>query len=426
LRLGIALTGDSALAEAVAVYLPIKRKKLSRNGYRSNESICRLYLVRHLGTVKLRKLQIRHVRDMFEAIEEHNEEIVAARASKDPVRIAAVRYQRPVGPTSLRRIREVLRALLNWLIREEVVDSNPAKWVEMPPAVRPKPKLWTPGRVEEWRRTGKVPGPVMIWTPEQTGRFLDHIVHHRLYALFMLIAHVGLRRGEGCGALWPSTDLDAGFMLVDNQIVQYGWETGMAPPKTTSSEGLVALNPDLVLVLRAHKARQDQERAVAGDAWVETGGLMFTKPDGGSLHPADVTDEFHLLVKQAGLPPIRLHDLRHGAATLALAAGVEMKVVQEMLRHSSITITSDTYTSVLPQVAQETAAKVASMIPRSRLEPLGLPSGSQGTTVEGEQMHREHQKAQVDVEVSLGFGSAPPGTRTPNPLVKSQLLCQLS
>ena len=65
----------------------------------------------------------------------------------------------------------------------------------------------------------------------------------------------------------------------------------------------------------------------------------------GAEHPADVTDHFHYLANQAGLPPIRLHDLRHGAATLALAAGVEMKLVQEMLRHSSITITSDTYTN---------------------------------------------------------------------------------
>ncbi|MEN3321486.1 MAG: hypothetical protein V7643_4888 [Mycobacterium sp.] len=255
---------------------------------------------------------------------------------------------------------------------------------------------------------------------EQTGQFLDHVVHHRLYPLFLLVAHRGLRRGEACGARWPDTNLDAGHMYVRNQIVQYGWETGMSRPKTTSSEGLVALDADLILVLRALKVRQVQERDEAGDAWVETGGLMFTEPDGSALHPSDVTDVFQFLAAQAGLPPIRLHDLRHGAATLALAAGVDMKVVQEMLRHSSITVTSDTYTSVLTEVARDAAEKTAMIIPRTRPGTLGLPSGQQETTVDGEQMVREYQKGQVNVDVDLPFGGAPPGTRTPNPLVKSR------
>jgi integrase len=86
---------------------------------------------------------------------------------------------------------------------------NPAKWVEMPPVVRPKPLVWTEERIEQWKRSGKLPGPVMVWTPEQTGQFLDHVVHHRLYPLFLLVAHRGLRRGEACGARWPDTNLDA-------------------------------------------------------------------------------------------------------------------------------------------------------------------------------------------------------------------------
>jgi len=86
------------------------------------------------------------------------------------------------------------------------------------------------------------------------------------------------------------------------------------------------------------------------------------------VHPADVTDHFQDLARQAGLPPIRLHDLRHGAATLALAAGVDMKTVQAMLRHSSITITADTYTSVLPELARGAAEKTAAIVPR-RVRP---------------------------------------------------------
>nr|WP_279496216.1 tyrosine-type recombinase/integrase [Actinocrispum wychmicini] len=125
-------------------------------------------------------------------------------------------------------------------------------------------------------------------------------------------------------------------------------------------------------------------------------------------------------VRQAGLPPIRLRDLRHGAATLALAAGVEIKVVQEMLRHSSITVTSDTYTSVLPEVARAAAEKTVLIIPRSAQKPLGLVSGAFASSVDGEQMVGEYVKEQVEMHLDLLFGGAPPGTRTPNPLVKSR------
>ena len=87
------------------------------------------------------------------------------------------------------------------------------------------------------------------------------------------------------------------------------------------------------------------------------------------MHPDYVTRHFSRLITQAGLPPIRVHDLRHGAATLALASGVEMKVVQDILGHSSITITSDTYTSVLPQVARSAAEATAGMMPRAPRTP---------------------------------------------------------
>lgn len=308
------------------------KKGIKKNTYRSYESHVRLYLVPHLDTIRIDKLAVAHLDDMFEAIVDHNEEIVAARGSKDLKRREAVKYQRPVGPSSMQRIRETLRTALNFAIRQGLITFNAAKWVELPPAARPKPILWTPERIEHWRLTGEIPSPVMVWTPELTGEFLDHIAHDRLYALYHLIAHAALRRGEACGQRKVDTYLDAASLDVLNQIVQYGWETGMDTPKTEKSAATVTVDQDTVLVLRAHLARQAEERALAGVAWSETG-LLFTQEDGSPLHPADVTDHFNFLVKRAGLPPIRLHDLRHGAATIALAAGADIKVVQQMLRH---------------------------------------------------------------------------------------------
>jgi integrase len=128
-----------------------------------------------------------------------------------------------------------------------------------------------------------------------------------------------------------------------------------------TGERQVALDQQTVTVLRAHRRRQDGERDVAGDAWT-TSGFEFTCPDGAPLHPASVTGMFEQIAYLAGLPPIRLHDLRHFAATLALAAGVDIKVVQEQLGHSSRAITSDTYTTVLPEVARAAAEATAALM----------------------------------------------------------------
>ncbi|MFE3174673.1 hypothetical protein ACFXPA_03675 [Amycolatopsis sp. NPDC059090] len=169
----------------------------------------------------------------------------------------------------------------------------------------------------------------------------------------------------------------AGEVRVSNQIVRWGWETGESSPKTDESVNAVAIDQDTGLVLAQHLAAQDADRARLGSQWKEHD-LASTQWDSRPLHPAHVTDVFYELSRQAGLPPSRLHDLSHGAATLALAAGVEMKVVQRMLRLSSITIASDIYTSVLPQVAFATAE----IIPRQSARSLGLAydhNGQSGT-----------------------------------------------
>jgi hypothetical protein len=112
--------------------------------------------------------------------------------------------------------------------------------------------------------------------------------------------------------------------------------------------------------------------------------MVFTAEDGSPLVPDQVSRLFARLIKEADLPPIRLHDLRHGAATLALAGGVNLKVVSEMLGHSTIAITADTYTSVLPEVAREAAEAAARMVPRSTptgpTGPISAPSVGAGET----------------------------------------------
>jgi len=340
------------------------RRKIRPNTYRSYESHVRLYLIPHLGHHRLDRLRVGHLDAMFDAIDEHNQSILDARSSHDPAVRTTVKGQRIVGAASKQRIRATLRAALNEAIRRQLLTSNVASFVELPAGKRPKPLVWTAERVARWQAAGERPSPVMVWTPAQTGQFLDHAASDPLYPLFHLAALRGLRRGELCGLRWSDVDLDSGQLTVRQQLAQIGWRVELTDVKTDSSHAPVALDTHTVQILRTHRANQHKQRLAAGPAWNDTD-LVFTKPNGQQLHPAEVTDRFLELTAQAGLPPIRLHDLRHGAATLALAAGADLKVVQETLRHSSITITADTYTSVLPQVAFAAAEAAAALVPRT-------------------------------------------------------------
>jgi integrase len=132
-------------------------------------------------------------------------------------------------------------------------------------------------------------------------------------------------------------------------------------PKTRMGKRSLALDPATVAALQEHKTRRDQERADVGAAWTESG-LVFTRPDGSPIHPDLITDWFRRLARGAGLPAIRLHDVRHSYASAALAAGVPAKVVSERLGHATIAITMDVYSHVIPGMDAQAANAVASLI----------------------------------------------------------------
>ncbi len=386
IKTGQHLTQEITVEQWLAEFLNRKRR-IEETTRRSYEGHIRLYLTPYLGQLRLDQLKVSDIALMFEQIEEFNDTITERRADPDPQVRASVKYRRPISVTTMHSIRATLRHALNMAMRQDrLIDFNPAAVLEMPAKTRPRPLVWTDDRVRAWqidyreyrqaekqRRAGRrvdpidaytsVPRPssVMVWTPAQTRLFLEEARRHRLFALYQLIALRGLRRGEACGLRWKEVDLDGRTLTVNWQLVQLAWQVHEGTPKTNASVRTIALDTDTTQVLRAHRQQQLQERLAMGEAWTDSG-FVFTQPDGSRLHPQHVSDQFLWLAYLAGLPPVRLHDLRHGAASLMLAAGVEMKVVQETLGHTSSAFTADTYTSVYPQVATAAAEQTAALL----------------------------------------------------------------
>jgi integrase len=350
-RKGLVVNDRLTVGEYLREWLTAKGN-VRASTLRSYQQHITKYLEPELGYVRLVELRATHVADALAAV-------TSSAANRQ-------------------RVRATLRSALSAAVRQQLIPTNPAAHVELPSGKRPKALVWTPERVQRWREAvdrlhaanaedpslpkleaaARPPSPVMVWTPEQVGAFLDAAEGNALYALFHLIAHRGLRRGEACGLGWADVDLDRGQVAIRTQLVQHGWAVHEDAPKSEAGERTIALDTGTVAALKAHRQRQAEERLRWGSAWVDSG-KVFTREDGSPLHPATATARFHKIRAGAELPPIRLHDLRHSAASLMLAAGVPAKVVQETLGHSTVGLTLDTYTSVYTEVAAEAAEATA-------------------------------------------------------------------
>ncbi|WP_042284774.1 tyrosine-type recombinase/integrase [Nocardiopsis alba] len=354
-------------APTVGAYLTgwIQAKPDLAEGTRASyQGHIRKYLIPHLGKVRLDRLKSTQVEAMFDSIEADNVHILECRDSADPQVRASVRNQRVISLSTKHRIRATLRSALSEAVRnpEEVVNINAASHARLPSCPRKKPLVWTPGRVERWEKDGTVPGEVMVWTPEQTRTFLTHARKYVwLHPLFHLIAVKGLRRGEAVGLPWANTRLTDAEADIRTQVVQLSWTTFTSTPKSEAGQRTITLDADTIKVLRGWKKFQNQTRLQAGAEWADSG-LVFTRQNGTGWHPSHVSDWFARIARAAGLPPITLHGLRHGAASMALAAGTDVKVVSAELGHSTAHFTQDTYQTVFPEVAKAAAEATAALL----------------------------------------------------------------
>jgi integrase len=207
--------------------------------------------------------------------------------------------------------------------------------------------------------------------PDNARKLLATAAGSRFEAIYATALTLGLRRGEVLGLRWSDVDFDARTLRVNQSIQRLktgaasGHRTALVTTETKSdrSRRTIALPESVIPGLRLQRARQAQQRLAAGLNWNGSGDLIFTNRVGNPVEPRVLDRDYKALLKRAELPTtLRFHDLRHSAASLLLAQGVHPRMIMELLGHSSITITMNTYSHILPAMARETADKMDALL----------------------------------------------------------------
>lgn len=258
-----------------------------------------------------------------------------------------------LSPRSVAMLRAVLRQALGQAERWGVVARNVAK-------------LTDPPRVPRRR--------VQPLSPDQARTFLEAIRGDRLEALYLTALGIGARQGELLGLSWSDVDLNAGTLTIRQALQRVGGRLILVEPKSATSHRIIALPALVVDALRAHRTRQLRERLLKGERWRDDPrDLVFVTTIGTPIDGITVTRRFQALLKEAGLPHQRFHDLRHACASLLLAQGVAARVVMETLGHSQISLTLNTYSHVTPALGRAAAERMNQMLdPRAADVPAGV------------------------------------------------------
>lgn len=190
------------------------------------------------------------------------------------------------------------------------------------------------------------------WTAQQLQAFLQAAAGNRLFPAFWVLAATGMRRSELLGLRWDEVDLKKARLSVNRGLVAVAYELHESRGKTPNSRRAIDLDPTTIKVLTPWREWQSAEQEAAG---VESDGWVFTNTDGKHVHPHSISQTFERIAARAGVPKIRLHDIRHPHGTLLIRAGVPVKVVSERLGHANPAFTIDTYQHVLPGMQAEAA-----------------------------------------------------------------------
>lgn len=316
------------VATFLARWLETRRSDLKPTTNASYEQLIRTHVVPKLGGLRLQDLTPQALNAFYAGM------------------LSSGRMTGAGGALSTRTVRYVhtiIRAALKDAVRERALALNVADFAKPPRSLSTR--------------------EMTVWNAVELRAFLAHVRDDRHYSMWLLAATTGMRRGELAGLRWKDVDLDRAYLAVTQTVVLVRGTVTISTPKTKASRRAIALDEASVVALRAHRQRQLEARMVAEPGTYDfSSDLVFPAPDGRPVHPESIANTFIALTKVAGLPVIRLHDLRHTYASIALVAGVHPKIVAERLGHSDVKVTLSVYSHLLPGVQEAAAEHVASMI----------------------------------------------------------------
>jgi integrase len=295
-------------------WLPAIEHTVRRSTFVSYRSHVLRHIVPLLGSVSLAELDARDLNNFYAML------LATGRR----------RGSGGLSPTTVRRIHATLHRALRDAVRWGLLGENPTH--------RSDPPRQAAGH------------EITTWTAAQLRAFLTGVRTDTWYPIWHLLAMTGMRRGEVLGLRWEDVDLPNHRLAVRQTLIAVGYDVRLSTPKTRRSRRVVALDDRTANVLEQHRKADGQYA------------LVFARADGSGLHPCRVTRRFAGLVQGSGLPRLRLHDLRHTHATLALRAGVHPKIVSERLGHATVTITLDLYSHASESMQTEAAGVVSDIV----------------------------------------------------------------
>jgi integrase len=313
----------------LAEWLPAIKGTLRPTTYASYTMLAQQHIIPRLGGLQLQNLTPAAINALYAYLAEEGR----------------VRGEGGLSASSVRRVHAVLHRACRDAVRWARLTVNPVDAADPP------------------KQSAEHSDRLPVWTAEQLSAFLAQVADDRLFALWRLLAMTGMRRGEALGLAWDDLDMESSTATIRRAWVPVNGIAQMSEPKTKRGRRTIALDPMTLKTLRAHAARQADEQSDGDVAGIDAG-FVFTRTDGQPLHPWKVSKAFRNQAKAAMLPPIPLHGLRHTYATLALAAGVNPRIVSARLGHATVALTLDVYSHVLPQADQEAADKIAALLVR--------------------------------------------------------------
>lgn len=306
-------------AAYLAEWLEAARPALRPSTFESYSTITSLHLAPTIGRIPLVKLTVSDVERLLRA---------KTAAGLSPRRVAMVRA--------------VLRRALNRAIKTRMVPLNVAALADGPKQERHK---------------------ISPLSPDQARAFMTAMAGHRLEGLFVVALTTGLRSGELRALRWQDIDLEARTLSVDAGLARIEGRWQRVPPKSNAGTRTVPLIDRAALALRDHRKRQLVERLAAGSEWIGNPfDLVFVSEVGTPLDGSNITHSYQRELARAGLPRQRLHDARHSCASFWIAAGVPIKQVADMLGHSQISLTLNTYAHVFDYQQAEARDKLGALL----------------------------------------------------------------